>query len=124
LLAEYYDSSGNITSYIPVGGGVEFGEKLIIAAGRELKEELNIQDIPLRFVGFHEYIFESNGVNRHELMFHYTCSISNSIRSALSPTAVDNGELIKIKWFSKEALESIKKNIVPPGIYSELMEQL
>ena len=124
LLAENYDSSCNLTSYIPVGGGVEFGEKLAIAAQRELEEELQIKNVPLTFLGYHEYIFTSDNVDRHEIMFHYSCSISDVMRSDLSSTGVDNGQSFKIKWLSKEALVSIRQNLVPPGIYSELLAEL
>jgi len=124
LLKVDHDSKSNYTTFIPVGGGVDFGETLVIAALRELEEEIQIKNVPLKYLGFHEYIFKTNNVDRHELMFHYACPISNIIRKNIPSMGVDNGQSFKIKWFTKEEVKSIKHSLVPPNIYSELQEHL
>jgi len=52
LLSEGYDPIRKFQFYIPVGGGVEFRERLQDAAARELFEELGLKDQTLEFLNF------------------------------------------------------------------------
>jgi 8-oxo-dGTP pyrophosphatase MutT (NUDIX family) len=125
LLAEGYDPSCDFRYHISIGGGVEFGETLHDAAQRELHEEIGISDHPLDFIGFHEAIFTLNGIPEHQIIYHFSCHISDKTRAILPDSGTEsNGGLFTIQWFSREDLESIQSNIVPPGIYSELQQKL
>ncbi len=125
LLSEGYDRVRDIQFYIPVGGGVEFGETLDKAAKRELFEELGVKDQELKFANFHESLFEFNGIPEHEIMFHYACHIENSVRASLPAEGVEsNGEYFKITWFTREELATIRENLVPPLIYDEICNEL
>ena len=125
LLSEGYDRVHDIQFYIPVGGGVEFGERLEEAASRELSEELGVKDHDLKFVNFHESFFEYQGIQEHEIMFHYVCHIENSVRAALPAEGIEsNGESFKITWFSREELAAIKNKIVPASVYEEIQNEL
>lgn len=125
LLAEGYDPHREFLFYIPVGGGLEFGETLEAAAKRELFEELGITAHALQFLGFHESHFEYQGIPEHEIMFHYLCSIDDSVRDALPETGTESdGIPFKVLWFSRDELATVKQQLVPPGIYEPLQSQL
>ena len=104
---------------------MEFGERLEEAASRELSEELGVKDHDLKFVNFHESFFEYQGIQEHEIMFHYVCHIENSVRAALPAEGIEsNGESFKITWFSREELAAIKNKIVPASVYEEIQNEL
>lgn len=125
LLAEGYDPVRRFRFYIPVGGGVEFGENLEAAAKRELSEELGITDHELEFLNFHESLFEFKGIPEHEIMFHYLCRIDDPVRAALPESGTESdGVPFSVLWFSRDELATVKEQLVPPGIYEPLQSQL
>ncbi|MCA9004630.1 MAG: NUDIX domain-containing protein [Planctomycetaceae bacterium] len=125
LLSEGYDPVRDFRFYIPVGGGVEFRERLQDAAARELFEELGLKDQELQFLNFHESIFEFNGVPEHEIMYHYLCRIDDSVKAALPAEGIESdGVSFKVTWFTGEELTSIRNGLVPPKIYDDLCQVL
>ena len=121
LLSSGYDPVRDFRYYIPVGGGVEFGERLIDAASRELAEEIGLCDVPLDFIGFHESHFVFAGVPEHEIMLHYACHINDEARAGLPAQGVEsNGDLFDLHWLSADALEDVCDGVVPPTAYDEL----
>lgn len=125
LLSEGYDPVRDFRFYIPVGGGVEFRERLQDAAARELFEELGLKDQELQFLNFHESIFEFNGVPEHEIMYHYQCRISDSVKAALPAEGIESdGATFKVTWLTGEDLSSIRNELVPPKIYDDLCQVL
>ena len=124
LLAEGYDPHREFLFYIPVGGGLEFGETLEAAAKRELFEELGITAHALQFLGFHESHFEYQGIPEHEIMFHFACQLDDAARAALPETGTESdGAPFAVSWFSKDELAAVKESLVPPGIYASLQQQ-
>ncbi len=125
LLAEGYDPVRDLRFLIPVGGGVEFGEKLEDAAQRELKEEMGINSDNLIFLGFSDNRFTFTGVLAHELIFHYLCPISDQARADLPTHGTESdGEPFRVQWYSKDDLDCHKKSIVPPEAYEQIHSRL
>lgn len=125
LLSEGYDPVREFRFYRPVGGSVEFGEPTKVAAERELKEELGLSGQTLRFMNFHESMFQFLGKDEHEIMFHFICHITDEARANLpSHVTESNGEKVNVSWYSKAELEKIRSGIVPPTIYRELIDAL
>lgn len=125
LLSEGYDSLKDFRYYIPVGGGVEFGESLVDAARREVQEELGISVSEFASPSFHENLFEYEGSPGHEMVFHFMCHIADHVRRGLPGQGQEsNGESFQIVWFSKQQLEDIKSSIVPHSIYDEIKRAL
>lgn len=122
LLSEGYDPVRDFRYYIPVGGGVEFGERLIAAASRELAEEIGLRDVSLGFIGFHESHFVFGGVPEHEIMFHYACHIDDEMRAGLPTRGLEsNGDTFALHWLSADALEGVRDGVVPPTAYDEFL---
>ena len=125
LLSEGYDPVRDFRFYIPVGGGVEFGETLEAAAKRELSEELGVTGHELEFLNFHESLFEFQGIPEHEIMFHYLCAIDVAVRETLPETGTESdGEPFQISWLSRIELDAVREKIVPPLIFDDLSSRL
>lgn len=125
LLSELYDPGRDLTLYLPVGGGVEFRERLYDAAARELLEELGIDGISLDYCSYSENMFEFDGVPAHELVFHYFAHINDETRNNLPAYGTESdGERFDISWYSVGELLEIKSSIVPPSIFDEIVSVL
>jgi ADP-ribose pyrophosphatase YjhB (NUDIX family) len=64
-----YDAAKGEIFYSPPGGGVEFGERAVDAARRELREELAAEVCGLTLLGVLENIFTFEGQPGHEIVF-------------------------------------------------------
>ena len=125
LLSEGYDPIRDFKFYIPIGGGVEFGESIKEAAIRELREEIGLEGQILSYEDFHELFFEFRGKKEHEVMFHFICKVSDEIRKSIPVVGVESdGESIPLTWVSKPELVESRGSIVPEGLYETLYKKL
>ena len=124
LLMEIVDPNRDLKLYLPVGGGVEFGETLVDAARREVREELGIEVTPVPG-GYSENFFEFNGVEAHEIVFHFFARLSNETKTRLPEHATESdGELYPVHWYSLDTLKTIQDFIVPVSVRQEIMRKL
>ena len=78
LVSEGFDPTKNQTFYRPLGGGIEFGERSVEAARREIKEELNAEVTDLKYLGTLENIFVFDGNPGHEIVQIYDGKFVNA----------------------------------------------
>ncbi len=70
------ETSGKVY-YIPIGGGIEFGEHSSEAGKREALEEIGQEVINLQLLNVSENILKYNEVDEHEIVFIYKAEFKN-----------------------------------------------
>ncbi|MEN2997539.1 MAG: NUDIX hydrolase [Brevinematia bacterium] len=88
--------------YVLPGGGVEYGESLVNALARELKEELNIRKIfSAKFLGINEFIDGES--NRHIIdLYYYVIADLEEIRIVES-----DGIIVEFDFFHLSEIDKI-----------------
>ena len=109
LFTVCYEHEKNETFYIPVGGGIEFGEHSLDAAKREVMEEIGQETKNERLLEISENIFTYNGIAEHEIVFIYSAEFknSNAYTDHLKANINAEGKEIKLIWAS---LDEIRQN--------------
>jgi 8-oxo-dGTP pyrophosphatase MutT (NUDIX family) len=77
LLNEVREKDGTLKGYRPPGGHVEFGEKSIETARREIMEEIGAEIDNLKLLGVLESNFVYYDIPGHEIIFMYEASFLN-----------------------------------------------
>jgi 8-oxo-dGTP pyrophosphatase MutT (NUDIX family) len=125
LFTDCIEPSSGQKFYIPVGGGVEFGEYSLDAAIREVQEEIGEEIENVRLITISENIFDYNTINEHEIVFVYKADLKNkeSYFSSLNGGLNAEGKEIKLIW---AGLDEIKqKNIsLYPGNLMQILEKI
>ncbi len=71
LAKDSFDPTKQQRFWVPVGGGVEFGETSHDAIVREVREELGAEITGVRLLGVRENLFTFDGSQGHEIVFVY-----------------------------------------------------
>ena len=110
-LLEKATSRSNNTLAIP-GGHILAGEDALTGLKRELKEELNLENINIKHID--TYIFPYNSYIFNVYLIEDEIDINNLV--------YDTNEVVDINWYTKEEiLEAIKDNKVNRG-YAYILE--
>lgn len=118
LLTECFDPAKNQHYLMPIGGGVDFGEKSADAAIREVREEINAEICQLRLLGVIENLFTFNAQAGHEIVFVYEAEFEDQafyLEPELTVTESD-GQVLKARWFDYSHIHSEDINVYPNGI--------
>jgi 8-oxo-dGTP pyrophosphatase MutT (NUDIX family) len=118
LLAEGYDPLKDEKYVIPVGGGIEFGEKSTDAARRETFEEIGAEIDSLRLLGISENLFTFNGMKGHEIVFVYEAKFKDKsfYQQDELPGIEVNGERFIVRWFDENDIINGSLPFYPDGI--------
>jgi 8-oxo-dGTP pyrophosphatase MutT (NUDIX family) len=110
--------------YIPVGGGIEFGEHSLEAAKREVKEEIGREIGDEKLLSVTENIFEFKGICEHEIVFTYYAEFMNKEALSLSLKAGinDAGEEIKLVWATLQEIQQKNIRVYPYSLLKILTE--
>ena len=118
------EESTNNMFYIPVGGGVEFGEHSSEAARREVMEELGEEIENLVLLDTLENIFTYNGIKEHEIVFVYKVDLKNkNAYDSLNANKNDTGKQIKLIWASIDEIKNSEVSIYPFRLLEILEKQ-
>jgi ADP-ribose pyrophosphatase YjhB (NUDIX family) len=72
LVSPGFDKTNQETFYRLLGGGIDFGEKSVVALKREFQEELQAEITNCQLLGVIENIFSYEGEDGHEICFIYS----------------------------------------------------
>lgn len=128
LVAEGYDEIKRQVFYRPLGGKIEFGERGEETILRELREELNLETIHLRYLGTFENIFTYNGKMGHEIVLVYDGEfVDSQVYNQEQITGrEEEGIPIKAIWKSLDDFyavpDSIEEPLYPTGLLELLRE--
>jgi len=117
LFTVCFDKITNDIFYIPVGGGIEFGEYSIDAAKREVLEEIGQEIDNVQLLNVSENIFKFNGINEHEIVFIYKASFKDpQAYHHLNANKNDKGETIAVIWAPLSEINKNKIKTYPEGL--------
>ena len=93
---------------ISVGGHISSGEEPLVAAQRELNEELglNPQNYDFKYQKTIQEKFIDGSIKSNEFVYIY--QINSDVN--LSEITLQKEEVAEVKWFTKEELQSLDKN--------------
>src|SRR5512136_2231315 len=77
LVAEYRDRWHQGPYYRPLGGGIEFGERMQDCIVREIREEIGAEIEGLRYLGLIENIYSEGGKLAHQIVFIFEARFSD-----------------------------------------------
>jgi ADP-ribose pyrophosphatase YjhB (NUDIX family) len=122
LLNESYDSVKKQTFYRPLGGGIEFGERAVDAARREIREEIGAEIVDLRLLKIFENIFTYEDRPGHAIIFMFEAKFADAAfsRKEAIEGELHKGEPIRARWLPLSHFE----NPGAPPLYPEGLLEL
>ena len=117
LLIHATDPRTGQESWYPVGGGVEPGESLQRAAGREAHEETGLTDLPLGtpvWTRDHTYEFDGRTMQVHEDWLLHSVRHFDPAPARLSD--YERRTVLGFRWWRAEELSQTAETVFPPAL--------
>lgn len=124
LLVHAADPRTGLRSWYPVGGGVEAGESLDEAAGREAYEETGLAGLPDGahvWIREHTYRFDGRTVDVHEDWLLHRVAHYDPAPAQLSD--YETRTVLGFRWWSADDLRTTGDTVLPPTL-GELLATL
>ncbi len=124
LVNEAVDNVARTRYFRPLGGGIEFGERAISAAEREIREELGAEITELQLLGTLENIFTHQGQPGHEIVFVFDGRFRNEALYSKSHLEgrESSGEPLKAVWRTRSGF-SASSPLYPNGLLELLQSR-
>jgi 8-oxo-dGTP pyrophosphatase MutT (NUDIX family) len=118
LVFEARDESKNETFYRPLGGGIEFGEYGETAVRREMREELGVELLDVRYVGTLENIYTAESRPGHEIVLVFEASLADEHLYAFDEMVghEENGRPFKVLWAPLSQFRAGAARLYPDGL--------
>jgi ADP-ribose pyrophosphatase YjhB (NUDIX family) len=121
LVMEGYDPIKRQTFYRPLGGGVEFGERVIDALHRELREELDAEITNVRLLQVMENLFVFDGKPGHEIVWMHDATLVDPTFYARDEIVItENGALGRALWKPLSEFATGRAILYPDGLLETL----
>ncbi len=114
LFAEGFDPTKNQHYLMPIGGGVEFGERSEDAIRREVLEEIGLDIQNLRLLNVIENLFTFDGIAGHEIVFVYQADLNAPLLHLRGVES--NGVEFNLRWLSHEEIKHLAWPVFPDGL--------
>ena len=117
LVMEGYDPLKRETFYRPLGGGVEFGERVIDALHREMREEIGAEIQDARLLQVLENLFMFNGARGHEIVWMHDAALVDPVFYARDEIVInENGTCGRARWKPLSEFAAGRAILYPDGL--------
>ena len=114
LLAEGYDPAKKQHYLMPIGGGVDFGERTDDAIRREVLEEIGLEVQHLRLLNVLENLFTFDGTAGHEIVFVYQAELAAPLATLRGVES--NGQEFNLRWITTQQIDTLGWPVFPEGL--------
>jgi 8-oxo-dGTP pyrophosphatase MutT (NUDIX family) len=122
LVMEGYDPVKHETFYRPLGGGVEFGERVIDALYRELREEIGAEIKAVRLLQVMENLFVFDGKPGHEIIWmHDATLVDPAFYMQNEIVIIENGTHGRALWKPLPEFATGRAILYPDGLLELLL---
>ena len=117
LVARGFDRVKQQRFYRPIGGGIEFGERAVEAARREVMEEIGAAIDGLRFLATFENLFVFEGQAGHELVWMYEAAfVDRSFYEREYVVGQESGGTFPVEWVPLRVFTAGEAPLYPDGL--------